>query len=276
MNGIQVGFFGCFFLFFLLLWKEEERWPARFSQPCSVWARQRFIGKINHSLSETSGLTFVKGQFYAINDSNDSLLYALNDQYEVVRSFGFPGISCFDWEELQVDEDGVLWVGEIGVNNFPNKPLQMHAYHLLTGETETFNVPLKVKGKEKVLDFEAFFWLGDTLFLISKFSLNAQHKIYSFHKQAGGLTFIGESMIEAEGPVSGAAIHLETSTLALLSYGRVYLYQVMEGEFRFKTCLPVSHGMQLEAITFKNAQTLTLVNEEGYIFELDLTQHPLP
>jgi len=253
-----------------MVWVNEERLFSWQKSTCSGFAKVKYVGRLNPEISEASGLTYWNGQPVCINDSNDTLLYVMNQQYEIEAKVGLPQLKNFDWEELQVDDEGIIWVGETGINNFPHKQLALLGYHVQEKKLEKLLIPLSVTGKQKVLDFEAFFWRGNQLFLFSKFAADNLHRIYVFEKKGSVLRKNTEITCWAEGHITGVAFDAESSTVAMATYGRIFIYKLNGLDFQPKACLPIRHGMQMEAIAWKKPGLLVFLNEEGHIFELEL------
>ncbi len=270
MNKVSFLFFILFTSAFFLVWIREKRLFSWQKFTCNSSATVRFVGKLSNHISESSGLAFLHGKPICLNDSNDSLIYLLNENYEIETTVGVPQTKNYDWEELQVDEEDIIWVGEIGINNFPQKPLVLHGLNIENQQITSLTIPLQVVGREKVLDFEAFFWQGNQLFLIKKFADHNLHHLFVFERRKNMLKLVHQTTIWAEGHVAGAAFDSQSNALALATYGRIYLYQVTNKKYLLKNCIPIRHGMQMEAIAWKKPGQLVFLNEEGYIFELEI------
>ena len=80
------------------------------------------IGKYIHPpIRESSGVVKSRqfqGVYWTLNDSgNPPILYATTLEGELIREFPVEGTTNRDWEALEVDDKGQLWVGEIGNNS---------------------------------------------------------------------------------------------------------------------------------------------------------------
>ena len=85
------------------------------------------IGRLNHlAIAEASGIVASRrhpGIFWVHNDSgNPPALFAVRKDGSLVREFGV-GVPNVDWEDIAIDSDGHLFLGDIG-NNGERLPLR--------------------------------------------------------------------------------------------------------------------------------------------------------
>jgi len=143
--------------------------------------RLKVLSALPRDLSETSGLVaFTDSTFLTINDSgNKAAVYQINTAGQVVNITTFSTAKNFDWEEIQIDAQGFVYVGDIGNNSHSRNQLTIYKFHqdkigkdsVATEEIHfyyedqlTFPPPITHKN----FDSEAFLVRGDSLFVFSK------------------------------------------------------------------------------------------------------------
>ncbi len=85
------------------------------------------IGKLPETIREASGLCKSRqhnGVFWTISDSGNSPdLYAITREGKLLAEYAVRDAINLDWESIDTDEHGNLWIGDIG-NNVPGGPLK--------------------------------------------------------------------------------------------------------------------------------------------------------
>ena len=85
------------------------------------------IGKLPEKIREASGLCKSRqhhGVFWTISDSGNSPhLYAITREGKVLAEYTVQNAINLDWESIDTDEHGNLWIGDIG-NNLPGGPFK--------------------------------------------------------------------------------------------------------------------------------------------------------
>lgn len=141
--------------------------------------------KLPPQLNEISGLSVYNDTvLIAINDSgNEPILYFLHTSGAIIRSTRILGVPNIDWEDLTMDEQGYLYIADVGNNSNERKDL-----HFLKLSAAAAYKNDTVSGKEIAfigyeyadqVDFppakeawnfncEAVFWASDSLYLLTK------------------------------------------------------------------------------------------------------------
>lgn len=231
-------------------------------------------GKLSPLLSELSGLA--RGQrkntFWAHNDGgNPAELFEIEMSGKIVSKLELPQLKNIDWEDLAQDSDGNLYVADLGNNQNQRRDLQLHKFNPEKPQiVETIQVryadqkmfpPLV---NQRNFDCEAVAWHGGKLYLFSKNRSKTNHfvKMYSLPAQAGNYALSPQDSIYSRTMVTAADISPDGRTLALLTYGKVLLFDISAGVNFSKPlrCLKTGHG-QTEAIAFINNQEFVFGNE---------------
>lgn len=143
--------------------------------------RLKVVHALSKDLSETSGLVaFTDSTFLTINDSgNKPEVYEINRMGNIVSTTTFLYAQNFDWEELQMDAQGFVYIGDIGNNGHNRNQLTIYKFHRdLVGKTNVDTEAIHFyyedqlqfppKATERNFDAEAFLVQGDSLFIFSK------------------------------------------------------------------------------------------------------------
>jgi hypothetical protein len=159
------------------------------------------ISTLSKDLSETSGLVvFTDSTFLTINDSgNKPEVYEINWEGRIVSKTTFQTAQNFVWEELQMDTQGFVYIGDIGNNGHNRNQLTIYKFHRdFIGKqlVETEEIHFYYEDQlhfppattERNFDSEAFLVKGDSLFIFSKdwskpFTGNS--KLYYVPNQSG-------------------------------------------------------------------------------------------
>lgn len=143
--------------------------------------RMQVLLRLASEQVETSGLlVFSDSSWLMINDSgNEPVVYEINKQGRVVSRTTFVNASNFDWEELQSDHLGNIYIGDIGNNNQSRNGLTIYKFHRdqiglsdVVVDTIAFYYPEQLffppKKSERNFDAEAFLVQRDSIFIFTK------------------------------------------------------------------------------------------------------------
>lgn len=240
--------------------------------------------KLPSVVNEGSGL---------IRSSNDSTLWTLNDgggkpeiyelnkRGELLKTLPIPNVKNQDWEEITRDEKGNLFIGDFGNNQNIRKDLVI--YKLLENQPNKLEKIIFHYADQKAFppdkkslnfDCEAFFALGDSLYLFSKNRGDKSVKFYAMPSRAGNYALVPREKIFLKTMVTGAAISPNKKIFALLTYGKVFLFYIDNQGVNFKKpmlCFKFAHK-QTEGITFLTDETIMISNEQGEMFEVRISK----
>jgi len=184
-------------------------------------------------IDETSGLAYMDGKLFTINDSGGlPALYAFDTTTgEIIQRILIANATNIDWESLADDND-YIYIGDFG-NNSGNRddlaiykvqksdiPLEGDA--TIESEKITFSYP-DYKGsvgfkRAHNFDCEAFIATADSLYLFSKNHENQKTKLYRLPKNSGD--YIAEliTTYNTSGLITGVDINRQTNQITLVGY----------------------------------------------------------
>ncbi len=230
--------------------------------------------RMPRELRESSGLILAsEGTFRTMSDGgNPSHLYRIGANGEVLDTMQL-ALPNQDWESLAKDPEGNIYIGDFG-NNFHNRR-NLRIFRLSPGsllaDTILFSYPEQTEfppadRKERNFDCEAFIWHQGRLHLFSKSYGDKIVRHYSLPDSSGNYELRLEEQIKLKGLVTGAALRPDGRQLALLSYGRLYLFNTEGGDVFFNNpykCISLAGRAQTEAVVYLNNSNLLITNEQG-------------
>jgi len=234
---------------------------------------------------ESSGLAYLKNFLITHNDGgNRSELYVLDEKGNHKKTIKVEGVKNYDWEDLALDKNQNLYIGDFGNNLNSRKNLQIHIIKKgflnqssVSPETIYFTYEDQKKfppsKKQLKFDCEAFIVKNGRVFLFTKCRtkpFTGISKIYILPAKPGHFEakLIGQFQLCNKGwmscSVTSADYHEKSNTLAVLTYGRLYIIR----NFRFNAfwkgdikAYKIPKIKQREAICFKNAKSWFLTDE---------------
>lgn len=245
------------------------------------------LGKFPSKLKEVSGIEVSSsGTVWAIQDSgNEDEIYQLDRTAKLLQSLKIDHAKNQDWEDLALDDNGNLYIGDFGNNANERKNLTI------------YKVPQSELGKKKpnakkiafhYPDQKNFPPEKDSLYFDTEGFFHLDGHLYIFTKNRtrpySGKTLIyrvldteGEHTAEPLGSlflcgdqdrcsVTGADISPDGNTIALLSYGLVFLLTDFElpdlSKASIKT-IDLNCQTQIESISFLDDTTLLIADERN-------------
>ena len=199
----------------------------------------RRVGFIRHAaVRESSGLVASRrfpDVFWTHNDKgNAPVLYAIDRTGALLAEFHV-NASHDDWEDVAADGDGNLYVGNIGNNDAARKWLEVHRL----AEPD----PTKPAGGRRAslrpdktwrltfpaapFDCESLFVHGGHGYVVSKVFDGKPAKVYRFPLAAEGEVALEEvATLPTDAPVTAADLSPDGERLVVLTYGRLYTFEV--------------------------------------------------
>jgi hypothetical protein len=260
-------------LFFLFL----------FATSAAIGQKIKIIGKLPKSIEESSGLTLYNDTlFITHNDSGDKpILYFINLKGDLIHQITISNAINNDWEEITKDEQGNIYIGDFGNNLNKRKNLTIYKITLenllktthVIAKIITFSYPDQkaFPPEEATLNFdaEAMFFYNDSLWVFTKCRAIPFHGntfIYAIPIQPGNYTatakgklFIGDNGF-AKDAITG--VTFGHSTLYLLTYNRIVVYELNNNTFQFKKTIATTPYSQKEAIAISRDQSTLFLTDE--------------
>ncbi|MFN6945780.1 MAG: hypothetical protein ACK4ND_12605 [Cytophagaceae bacterium] len=237
------------------------------------------IGKMPSEVSEASGLEIagISGDTIYLWTHNDSggkpELYKIDQKGNLQEIHTVPDTRNFDWEELAQDSSGNIFIGDIGNNSNRRKELKIYKYSFPDLQTISFSYQdqkdFPPDKRNMNYDCEAFFWHNDSLYLFSKNRGNKMVKMYALPDVEGVYSASVIDSTRLSAMITAADINPSHTMYALLGYGKVYLFGIVEGNINFSApyaCRRFGRSAQAEALVFINESDFIVCNEQGKIF----------
>lgn len=229
---------------------------------------------------ESSGLIRIgdgEGSFWTHQDSgNPSFLYRMEADGSITDTLQL-SLPNQDWESLASDPGGNIYIGDFGNNAHKRQNLRVFRLGADGGAADTISFSYPDQDsfppedrKKQNFDCEAFFWHNNRLHLFSKSYGSKIVKHYSLPDSGGQYVARLEEEMPLKGLVTGAALRPDGRELALLAYGRIYLFKISEDQEGLMQhpykCISLAGRAQTEAITYLNNSNLLVTNEQGKLF----------
>lgn len=236
------------------------------------------LGRMPDLINESSGIIAADSNntFWTNNDGGSKpTLYKITKKGEILDSLYLANTRNTDWEDLATDIKGNVYIGDFGNNLNARKDLKIYKLHprqpqLLEQITYRYEDQDAFPPPRETMNFdcEAFFEYAGDLYLFSKNRGNKEVKMYTLPGKPGNYTAHVKDKIYLKSQVTAADINPEENSFALLSYGKVFLFEVENKQPDFSKpylCIKVARG-QAEALTFINKTDFIITNEKGKMF----------
>ncbi|MDC6364166.1 MULTISPECIES: hypothetical protein [Flavobacteriaceae] len=261
-----------------------------FIQGCAqktYYGQLETLGKFPSKLSEVSGLEIASNEnIWVIQDSgNKSSIYKIDTTAQIIETFKIDHAKNKDWEDLAQDSDGNIYIGDFGNNNNMREDLVIYKVsHAEFGKKEPnakkirFHYPQQNKFPPKrdglLYDAEAFFHWKGFLYIFTKNRTRpytGETLAYRIPDTEGDYNaeFLGSlslCMDQDHCSVTGADISPDGKSIALLSYGFVFLMTDFDLSNITKAHIKIidlNSSTQIESIGFLDNSTLLLADEEN-------------
>lgn len=196
------------------------------------------LGSIeSRAIKESSGVVNSRvygGVFWTHNDGGGALsrvLYAIDRNGKLLASFRLEGIDLADWEDLALDGEGQLYIGDFGNNDLERTTMRVYRVKepdpkssgVVTNEqTWRLSFPGKPFNCESL-----FIWEGHG-YVISKVTDDERAEIYRFALGGGldGQVLEWVARLEITSPVTGADLSVDGRFLAVVAKAGAYVFRV--------------------------------------------------
>jgi len=245
-------------------------------------------------IDESSGLVRSRrypGVFWTHNDSgDDARIFAITSRCELIAEFQVEGARNRDWEDIATDDDGNLYLADIG-NNW-NKRRNLVVYRVPEpdpfGEERVVNSDLAIPfryANQSVFsllwrwnfDAEALFWMDGSLSILTKNRGNRRTQWYRLPVASDEVAIAPAGSLKLyfslAGNVTAADLHLNGRTLAVLTYRAVYLFtrdSDEEATFRKVRRIDLSAcRMRMAESIAWDGDDVIVGNEHGRLFRIE-------
>lgn len=143
--------------------------------------KMKVVVALNKTLAESSGLiAFTDSTLLTLNDGgNPAALYEITKSGVVISTTTFSNAFNFDWEELQIDKNGFIYIGDIGNNKHSRNQVTIYKFHRsAVGQQNVVTEAIHFYYEDQLsfppqsnmrnFDAEAFLVKNDSLFVFSK------------------------------------------------------------------------------------------------------------
>ncbi len=255
---------------------------------CSNYAQLTYLTELPKKIKENSGMTILdKNTVWFIEDhGNPDEIYQVDLNGTLLKALKVKNAKNKDWEDLTKDTENNIYIGDFGNNDNKRKNLTIYKIPDPSSEKSetkaadkiTFEYPgqkdFPPSKAEMNFDAEAFFHHDNALYIITKNRTEPFTGIASIYKVpatpgAYKAEFIGEfSTCKDDGHcrVTAADISPDSSTIALLGYGQIWLFTNFEWDDFSKgdiETIDLGISTQLESLNFLDDNTLLLSDEKN-------------
>ncbi|MCR8666718.1 hypothetical protein NO995_03430 [Aestuariibaculum sp. M13] len=244
------------------------------------------VADIPNELKEVSGneITTNSDLIWVIEDAgNRNNVYGLNDKGYIVKDIDIKNANNMDWEDLTTDNEGNLYIGDIG-NNDKNRKwlsiLKISNPEIIEDETTAEVIKFKLPKGESPKDFEAMFLYKDFFYLFSKEPGKAiLIKVPNIIGKHTAEILTEFNLNGKNNQITSADISDDGKTVVLLNHEKVWTLTNFTDDNFFGgklTKLPFEHDSQKEGVCFEDNDTILITDESNddlgsniYSFELN-------
>ncbi len=251
------------------------------------------VTRLPKNLHESSGLIVESAnRFWSHNDSgSDPVIHQFDAKGVLMKTLKISNATHVDWEEMQLDSKGNLYIADFGNNAQNRKDLVI--YKIIDFKNKIQDSSIKAeriafhydnqkafppsKGDEH-FDAEAMIVLNDTILIFTKDFTSKPYSgktgIYKIPNQIGQHTAKLVTVFETDkkgkfrGAITAAALSPNENKIALMSYQKLWIFnttQPVEQIFAQKINPVFTFGLsqfaQREAIAFGDGCTLYITSE---------------
>jgi hypothetical protein len=268
-----------FFLFLILV----------VAQAC---AQKTHYGKLNHlgdfpsKLKEVSGMAIHSGDIWVVEDSgNKDKIYKIDQNGSITKSLKIDHAKNEDWEDLAMDIEGNLYIGDFGNNANRRKNLTIYrvsSAQLKKKEPNAEKIEFRYPEQKDfppqkdslLFDTEGFFHWKDHLYIFTKNRTrpySGETLIYRVPDEEGeyDAELLGSITLcksQDHCSVTGADISADGKTIALLGYGFIFLvtdFELPNFDSTSVQIIDFDSNTQTESIGFLNEKTLLIADEKN-------------
>lgn len=269
-------------------------WLTLNAQPVRLVAKAKTDSPHLKELSGIAKSRNFEGVYWAHNDSGDwARVFAFDESGKTIDSevkkypekgINLPGVMSEDWEDITIDDEGNLYIGDFGNNLNTRRNLVIHVFpepdprnsksaKRMNSIRFAYPDQKDFPPRKREFDCEAMFWADGKLHLLSKNLGDTFTKLYRFdsinYRKINRPTLV--SRYETGQQVTGAEASPDGRRIAVMATRSVWIFEKPEDSNDFLAGpvyrLSVQAG-QCEAICWKDPETLLIASEYGDLYEL--------
>lgn len=196
------------------------------------------VGKVvQPAMTEVSGIVASRqhpGTFWIHTDGGkQSALVAIDRDGQTLGKFDVGG-QFKDWEDIAIDDQGHLYLADIGNNDAERTELRVHRVAEPDPKAKAKKGKLKSDQTWRLrfpvapFDCESLFIVGTNGFVISKVFENAQARIYRFPLTPSKepVSLVEVSVLPITSPVTGADVSPDGTRLGIVAKNGAYVFQI--------------------------------------------------
>ena len=277
-----------------------------FLTSCENFGQLEVKAKLPKLLKEVSGIQYDANEdaFWMLNDSGNSpSIFLVNEKGKILRELKIDAVNN-DWEDITMDTQGNLYVGDFGNNMNDRKDLRilkikkedLKSKKKVKVEKIYFSFPEQKKfpPKKKYYDVEGFFEWNGSFYVFTKSRVKkkigrtflyrvANIQDYKPAEKYG--VFPAERISDfttcpkKDCWITGADITKDGKKVVILNHKSAWVFTNFKGDDFFSGDVeefPFDHKSQKESITFKNNSTIYVADEGTkssgrnlYLFDLE-------
>ncbi len=244
------------------------------------------------------------GIFWTLNDSGGRAeIFATTRTGELLCTYTVQGAEPNDWEDMALDDAGNLYISDLGNNRNTRTDLRVFKLREPTLPNDVWRDGAPVAGftpcnlsvdvtatipvhypdqtefppSPRIFDCEAIFFDQNSLYLLTKTREVLTSTLYRIPEEGGAaerlqtISLADESDLPFPGMVTAADLSPDGTTLAVLSYNALRLYDWTPGhigDMLLRVALKHDECIQTESVTFSGDEIL-FTNEQRTWFMVD-------
>ena len=197
------------------------------------------LGRIAHPhITESSGVVVSRqfpGVFWTHNDGGGGrkqVLYGMTREGKPLAELYVSGALLLDWEDIAIDGEHHLFIGDIGNNDAKRAHLAVHQIDEPDPKADRSEAPIKRSWQlhfpAAPFDCESLFIWRDHGYVISKVFNDQRAEIYRFPLTAQKEPFVLEfvARLKIDSPVTGADISADGRLLGIVAHSGAFVYRI--------------------------------------------------
>jgi WD40 repeat protein len=252
----------------------------------TLYYKLETLAKLPKAVTEISGMVYTDHGFWVHNDSdNGAFIMLMTDKGLIKTVKKIIGATNYDWEDITVDQQGNLFIGDIGNNANTRRSLQIYKVPnpldtkemRINAETIEFVYPDQTafppKSNRLIYDAEAMVYFNDSIYIFNKNRtepFDGMVRVYKVPAKAGKYKALLCDSIRLGGKkslnswITSATISKDGKNVALLSSDKIWVFSNFAGSNFFKGSLKViklNHFSQKEAICYNDQNEIFIADE---------------